>query len=126
MIAIDALTSQHFARSLRDLQKCYVGFQSVPNASISTGKWGCGVFFGDTSHKFLQQLMCAQMCGKTLYYSSYHRQDEAQQYEQLIRLIRAKKPTFGWLFALMTGFKYKGKPFHGVVVSALEALPSKE
>jgi poly(ADP-ribose) glycohydrolase len=47
VIAIDALTSNHFANSVRDLRKCYVGFSGCRAESISTGKWGCGVFGGD-------------------------------------------------------------------------------
>lgn len=126
VIAIDALTGNHFARSVRDLQKAYLGFASVSNAIISTGKWGCGVFFGDTSHKFIQQLMAAQLCGKTLYYSSYGKEDEAHEYRLLLQLISAKQPTFSWLLGVMESFKYSGQKFHSVLVRQLEALPSKK
>ncbi|CAD8176368.1 unnamed protein product [Paramecium pentaurelia] len=54
----------------RELIKCYSGFEIAllrqPHFSISTGKWGCGIFKGNPYLKTLIQLMCfGQACNVT-------------------------------------------------------------
>ena len=109
-IAIDALTCKHFAQSVRDLKKCYIGFSSCKKENISTGKWGCGAFGGDVAHKFLQQIMVAQLCGKTLYYSSFGQEKEMQKYLEFLAKIEAKRVTFGEALSKMVAWKH-GKDF---------------
>ena len=121
VVAIDACTSNHFAQSVRDLKKCYAGFASVQSEIISTGKWGCGVFAGDTAHKFLQQLMCAQLCGKSLAYSSYRNQEELDRFQALLELIRERKPTYGWLLSAMTK-RPKGGSFYENICNEMKKL----
>ena len=43
---------------VRDLNKARVAFGGTCNGSISTGKWGCGVFGGDIALKFILQVHC--------------------------------------------------------------------
>jgi poly(ADP-ribose) glycohydrolase len=38
---------------------------------ISTGRWGCGVFKGDSQLKFLIQLMAASRAGKEMKFFSF-------------------------------------------------------
>lgn len=123
VLAIDALQANHFARSLRDIAKAYVGFAACSRPTISTGKWGCGVFGGDTSHKFLQQLAAAQVAGRELHYSSYGNREEQARYQELAALVAARRPTLGWLLERMTEYRPMGRSFHAYIVAHLQSLP---
>ncbi len=158
------------------MQKCYIGFASVPNAAISTGKWGCGVFGGarcvkacaPRGHLTLpcrrhQPQVCAaahvrsdvqqgavllvlpssgQRFGCALRCAPTGHQTEAEQYQRILALLEARKPTFGWwvawslaararpqysparrLLDCMVGFgqKYFGRRFYEVLCRELEA-----
>jgi poly(ADP-ribose) glycohydrolase len=126
VIAIDALTYKHFTNSVRDLKKCYVGFKAVDADKITTGRWGCGVFGGDKQHKFLQQLMVAQMLGKKLYYSSYKDVPEMGTYQQLVQLLATHRVAFGWLLSKFVEFpRVKGNGFHVWICEEIKALPKR-
>ncbi len=119
VLAIDALTNQHFVRSVIDLKKCFAAFSACRRPSISTSKWGCGVFLGTTSHKFIQQLMIAQLTGKKLFYTSYYNAIELEQYCEIVALIQQKKPTFGWMLSQMTSFRDISRNYHSMLCQAL-------
>jgi hypothetical protein len=104
------------------LKKCFVAFAACHRPSISTSKWGCGVFMGTCAHKFVQQLMAAQLAGKKLYYTSYHTEAELAEYREVARLIELKKPTFGWLMNQMTTFRDISRNYYSFLCRALSEL----
>ena len=78
ILTLDACTQGHFRREkiLRDIGKAVTSFkahQSVCSgeATISTGRWGCGIFGGLPSHKFVQQVLAASLAGVQLEFSMY-------------------------------------------------------
>ena len=122
VLAIDALTNQHFQRSVIDSKKCYAAFSTCRRGSISTSKWGCGVFMGTCAHKFVQQLLAAQLAGKTLCYASFHNDEELAEYREIARLIDLKQPTFGWLLTQMTTYRDMPKNYFRLLCKALSEL----
>jgi hypothetical protein len=98
IITIDATTRSHFAPSvqLRDLRKaltsfgaCAAAIQPPRTATISTGRWGCGVFGGIPAHKMLQQMIAARLTGVTLYFSMYGSPDGC---DSVLAAIRQRQP----------------------------------
>lgn len=78
VIAIDAShTGDHrqFSTSLilRDINKAKAGFALTSETmhGIASGKWGCGVFGGDPTLKFIQQWIAASLVGKEVSWSFY-------------------------------------------------------
>ena len=120
VIVMDAVTENQYYAFERDLKKAYMGFANVDSDSITTGKWGCGVFGGDYCLKFVQQVMAAQMAGKKLYYSSFTNDREFEHYAQLMLCIDAKKPTFGWLWQVLQNFK--GQRCYNYLMEQLDTL----
>lgn len=120
IVAIDAAEHSQYEECERDINKAIVGFSNVSDKAISTGKWGCGAFGGNIELKFVQQLMAAQITGKQLFYSSFGSDDEAERYFELIKLIDAKKPTFGWIVKVMKGFA--GYEFGHYLINKLKKL----
>ena len=57
ILTMDACTDSHFSERsvLRDIQKAALCFRG--SGTVSTGRWGCGVFGGTPAHKFVQQLV---------------------------------------------------------------------
>merc|ERR1712232_1145229 len=43
-----------------------------PIASVSTGKWGCGMFGGTPTHKLLQQAVAARVAGVKIHFSAFN------------------------------------------------------
>jgi hypothetical protein len=64
ILTMDACTQGHFRERsvLRDVQKAALCFRGL--RSVSTGRWGCGVFGGTPAHKFAQQLAAAALSGE--------------------------------------------------------------
>lgn len=126
ILAIDAVTGNHYGQSVRDMRKCYACFVACQSPSISTGRWGCGVFGGDPTHKMLQQMMCAQLAHKTtLWYSSYKNEQEKQRYQQVIEMVQLKRPTFAQMMRWMTQFKSNNRnasSFHQYILNELENI----
>lgn len=60
----------------RDLDKAWLGFSSMASTVVATGPWGCGAFNGDTTLKFLQQLMAAAACEPRRYLCYHHQVPE--------------------------------------------------
>ncbi|KAJ1548142.1 hypothetical protein HK405_004123 [Cladochytrium tenue] len=99
--------------------------------SISTGHWGCGVFGGDKSHKFVQQLLafsaaCAALPPRaaraaTLHYSSFGEADLAARFRDWLDAAARRKLTVGQLRAMLEGYQVRrtAKLGHGGI--AVEA-----
>ncbi|CAF1404023.1 unnamed protein product [Adineta steineri] len=68
ILIMDACLSNHFSQYHidRDLGKVWAAFSKANDEIIVTGNWGCGVFGGDPTFKFLQQAMYS----KENFYSS--------------------------------------------------------
>ena len=93
VLTIDACMQRHFSAEnvLRDTRKAYTSFAalaSVPpvsalpgsrkrpvtaaaTPSVSTGRWGCGVFGGTPAHKFAEQMCAAGLAGVSLQFSTF-------------------------------------------------------
>jgi len=94
IITMDALFCKQYTDkgNLRDTKKAYMAWKATLDwhvqhdgekqhepIQISTGQWGCGMFGGIAAHKYLQQVIAAQLvnCGcldgnVQLLYSSFH------------------------------------------------------
>ncbi len=78
ILALDACHSGHFGEGhvLRDVRKACAAFGCMPRAAgapapvVSSGRWGCGVFGGLPTHKFVQQAIAARLGGVTLRFST--------------------------------------------------------
>mmetsp|Transcript_12520 Transcript_12520/g.36968 ORF Transcript_12520/g.36968 Transcript_12520/m.36968 type:complete len:496 (-) Transcript_12520:78-1565(-) len=86
IITMDACYTNHFLQKNieRDVSKAYYAFSEHANSFsgqtkpsmksdvpvVSTGKWGCGMFGGLTSHKMIQQALAANMAGVRLDFSA--------------------------------------------------------
>jgi hypothetical protein len=77
---------------------------------------------GTCAHKFLQQLMVAQLAGKKLFYTSFHNKEELAEYREIARLIDLKQPTFGWLLTQMTSYRDMPKNYFRLLCEALSKL----
>jgi poly(ADP-ribose) glycohydrolase len=63
---------------------------------IATGKWGCGVFGGDTHLKFVQQIIAAQLSKKELIFCTFG--EDFKTYHMILRIIAEKKASIGqWI-----------------------------
>ncbi|EGR30771.1 poly adp-ribose glycohydrolase, putative [Ichthyophthirius multifiliis] len=83
LVAIDALNfSQSYDSGiqyrinvlLREINKAFVGFQApqVPlDVPISTGRWGCGAFQGDSQLKLVIQWIACSLVGREMYFFPY-------------------------------------------------------
>lgn len=113
-----------FASLVRDLNKCLISYTAffsrtvvqtthptptathllpgppapLPAACVSTGLWGCGVFGGTPTLKFLQQLMAVSVCGRSLRFSSYGNALLAGQLRALNQALVAAHVTVGQLY----------------------------
>lgn len=93
---------------LRELNKSYLGFKSHKYKVIITGKWGCGVFQGDSQLKFLLQWISASMCQKKMLFSTFGELDfntdffqaicEKNKVKELLKYILSYKRKDGKLF----------------------------
>jgi len=74
IITMDAVYQRHYTDegNLRDTKKAYLGWKStldwhrkfsheMSTCTITTGQWGCGAFGGMPAHKYLQQVVAAQL-----------------------------------------------------------------
>eukprot|EP00531_Pseudo-nitzschia_arenysensis_P019028 CAMPEP_0116126750 /NCGR_PEP_ID=MMETSP0329-20121206/6491_1 /TAXON_ID=697910 /ORGANISM="Pseudo-nitzschia arenysensis, Strain B593" /LENGTH=317 /DNA_ID=CAMNT_0003620839 /DNA_START=332 /DNA_END=1282 /DNA_ORIENTATION=- len=91
ILTMDACFTRHYTKEnvLRDTRKAYTSFAALVDyttqggggrnkksnksgtISISSGKWGCGVFGGTPSHKLLQQVLAAKLAGAQLHFSTF-------------------------------------------------------
>lgn len=85
ILTLDACTTSHFSlmHMLRDITKAFGSFAAhrsylerdsgcgATEATISTGRWGCGAFGGTPSHKFVQQVIAAHLARVRLEFSMF-------------------------------------------------------
>jgi len=83
----------------RDLNKAYTVFK-LCGGKISTGHWGCGVFCGDKTLKFLQQLCAAATSGTILDYSTFSDEECFTKFQQLLEHCINNNVTVGLIFQL--------------------------
>eukprot|EP00747_Dinoflagellata_sp_TGD_P083755 gnl/TRDRNA2_/TRDRNA2_162246_c0_seq1.p1 gnl/TRDRNA2_/TRDRNA2_162246_c0~~gnl/TRDRNA2_/TRDRNA2_162246_c0_seq1.p1 ORF type:complete len:459 (+),score=70.22 gnl/TRDRNA2_/TRDRNA2_162246_c0_seq1:58-1377(+) len=85
ILTMDATTGRHFSDEmvLRDIRKAYLCFRGC--RSVSTGRWGCGAFFGTPSHKFVQQVVAAGLAGCSLYFSTFGTPDGCDQVLEIVK-----------------------------------------
>ena len=111
VLCLDATFKEHylFKSVIQDISKFYIACnycsKKYENAGISTGSWGCGAFWCDKAHKFLQQLICSKANNVKLSYSTFGNQ---QYYNSLIKLLKTviqKKPKVSDLYKLIINFK---------------------
>jgi len=84
----------------RDLNKAYTVFK-LCGGKISTGHWGCGVFCGEKTLKFLQQLCAAATSGATLDYSTFSDEECSAKFRQLLEHCINNNTTVGQIFQLL-------------------------
>jgi len=105
VIAIDAIYFggyEHHQFSepaiLRELNKAYVGFFGAEkpgerkiNKVLSTGKWGCGAFLGDTQLKFMIQWLSASRAGRKMIFYSFGDTMNMYGNEEILKIYKGKK-----------------------------------
>lgn len=110
VIAIDAHINQggQFDRDMvrRDMAKALTGFRLCREArAIATGPWGCGVFRGDKTLKFVQQAVAAALC-EPRKYLYYHAADaDVARLQALARGMAALRLTCGWVYANLDEYR---------------------
>ncbi len=105
VIVMDAPMSGQFDLIDRDVGKAIAGFSATSSNCISTGKWGCGAFGGDVALKFLEQVIAAQVANKSIYFSTFGNETEANMVSILVGLIKTAKPSVEWLVRKIKAFK---------------------
>ena len=119
ILCLDATFKDHysFKSVLQDFSKFYIACEYCvkknENAGISTGSWGCGAFYCDKAHKFIQQLICAKANGIKLSYSTFGDQNYKNKLEKLLKAIIKYSPKVCDLYKLIIDFKgTRDKEFH--------------
>ena len=138
VVAIDAMvahspSSQFLVPALlRDLNKAYVGFSGLPphpeddgsNALnlISTGMWGCGVFNGDPTLKFCQQIMAAAVLGADVHYSTFGKPDVAESHTELYQALLEHEVSVSTLFSFLAQWDgARTDPFHDYLLRRIRS-----
>ena len=119
ILCLDATFKDHyeFKSVLQDFSKFYSACEYCKkkneNAGISTGSWGCGAFWCDKAHKFLQQIVCAKSNGIKLAYSTFGDKNYKNKLEKLLNAVIKYTPKVCDLYKLIIDFKGKrDKEFH--------------
>ena len=119
ILCLDATFMEHYSFNsvLQDFSKFYMACdycsKNNENPGISTGSWGCGAFYCDKAHKFLQQLVCGKACGVKLSYSTFGDQKYKNKLEKLFKAVLEYTPKVCDLYKLIIDFKGKyDKEFH--------------
>ena len=102
---------------LQDFSKFYIACEycskKYENAGISTGSWGCGAFWCDKAHKFLQQLVCDKYNNVKLSYSTFGDSNYKSKLEKLLMAVIKYTPKVCDLYKLIIEFKgTRDKEFH--------------
>ncbi|CAF4399544.1 unnamed protein product, partial [Adineta steineri] len=110
ILVMDAVFSGQFTREKidRDLGKAWASFKKSKDEIIVTGNWGCGVFGGDLTFKFLQQVCAAMILGddfKRLDYSAYHEEDLAMRLKNLLQKLEQQKKTVADIYEMMNNYR---------------------
>ncbi|KAI9337488.1 hypothetical protein BDR26DRAFT_863691 [Obelidium mucronatum] len=104
LLVMDAVCMNHFAVSsvLRDMNKAALAFSaaalatsgSVEGEAVVTGHWGCGMFGGNKTHKFIQQWLAASVSNvKRLDYALFGDQELAEFWDKVMNAVKAKSWT---------------------------------
>ncbi|KAF0727222.1 hypothetical protein Ae201684P_019190 [Aphanomyces euteiches] len=97
ILSMDATVANHFTENIvhRDILKASLAFVDARPSAVSTGHWGCGVFGGNKTHKFIQQWIAASIRkGVTrLDYSVFGDTRLIGAWNQIIEAIRQRKWT---------------------------------
>ncbi|CAF2970454.1 unnamed protein product [Rotaria sp. Silwood2] len=106
ILVLDACYSSHFTRNNidRDLGKAWAAFEKSKDEIIVTGKWGCGVFGGDLTFKFLQQICAAMLLGnhfKRLDYSVRSKENLASKLKHIVEKLEQDKITVADVYHMM-------------------------
>ncbi|CAF3257175.1 unnamed protein product [Rotaria socialis] len=106
ILVMDACFSGQFTRTHidRDLAKAWAAFYKSKDEIIVTGNWGCGVFGGDLTFKFLQQLCAAMILGdhfKRLDYSVYNDEQLASNLKNYLAKMETNKKTIADIYQMM-------------------------
>jgi len=122
IIVIDACRYAHFTKSNldRDLNKAWCGFNNC-GESVATGHWGCGVFGGEKTWKFLQQICAAAECGVKLDYSTYGEAKTLEMLQNIIKEIDKNNITVGELYHML--LNYQNTSIHQVSNYILAEIP---
>ena len=119
ILCLDATFQDHytFKSVLQDISKFYSACnyckQKYNNAGISTGSWGCGAFWCDKAHKFLQQLVSAKVNNVKLSYSTFGDQYYYNSLNKLFNCVIKSKPRISDLYKLIIEFKgQRDSEFH--------------
>jgi len=111
ILCLDATFCNHYSFNsvLQDFSKFYMACdycsKKNENAGISTGSWGCGAFYCDKAHKFLQQLVCGKANGVRLSYSTFGDQRYKNKLEKLFNAVLKYTPKVCDLYKLIIDFK---------------------
>lgn len=123
VLVLDAVYAGHFRNSaiLRDVNKAYLAFHrflaQTGTDFIATGHWGCGVFGGDKTHKFVQQVLAAQQAHCRLNYSAFGEAHTAEQFQTLLRGMAGK--TVGRVFRDLVSYNPNRGRFFDHMTAAL-------
>jgi len=88
----------------RDLGKAWAAFKKSKNEIIVTGNWGCGIFGGDLTFKFLQQVCAVMILGdhfKRLDYSVYGDEKLASKFKNILENLEKNKKTVADVYQMM-------------------------
>ena len=111
ILCLDATFKDHysFKSVLQDFSKFYIACEYCvkknENAGISTGSWGCGAFYCDKAHKFIQQLICAKANGIKLSYSTFGEQNYKNKFEKLLKAVIKYSSNYVKLILKVLGIK---------------------
>ena len=126
VLCLDATFKEHytFKSVLQDFSKFYTACDFCKklneNAGISTGSWGCGAFWCDKAHKFMQQIACAKCAGVKLSYSTFGDKNYKNKLEKLFNAVIKFTPKVSDLYKLITEFKgARDKEFHNYLKEKL-------
>ena len=119
ILCLDATFKDHYLYKsvLQDFSKFFSASEFCAkkhkNPGISTGSWGCGAFYCDKAHKFLQQICCAKCNGVKLSYSTFGDNNYKNKLEQLFKAVIKFTPKVCDLYKLIIEFKgTRDKEFH--------------
>ena len=107
VLCLDAVFQSHYSSKsvIQDISKYYSACkyccQKYENPAISTGSWGCGAFWGDRAHKFMQQLISAKANNVKLFYSTFGNQKYCDSLIKLLKIIVKDKPKVSDLYNLL-------------------------
>lgn len=112
ILAVDALDFRDVDRGsqyskgsvLRELNKLWAGLCAMDGPpELATGHWGCGIFGGDPSLKFLIQWAAASRAGKVVRYFPYDDGDFAAKAQHIVAKVMKETPTIAQLARRLFG-----------------------